>query len=78
MPLPSLAQTILKGVACSPERGFVFSTNQKTPVSGFSKTKRRLDAEMKDTSIGNNPTVYDMQFSDGPSIEPGLFERIIA
>jgi integrase len=50
VPLPSLAQTILKGVACSPERGFVFSTNQKTPVSGFSKTKRRLDAEMKDVA----------------------------
>jgi integrase len=50
VPLPSLAQTILKGVARSPESRFVFSTNQKTPVSGFSKTKRRLDAMMKDVS----------------------------
>ena len=27
---------------------FCFLTNQRTPVSGFSKTKRRVDAMMKD------------------------------
>ena len=34
----------------SPECDFIFSTNQRTPVSGFSRIKRRLDAMMKDVS----------------------------
>jgi integrase len=48
VPLSRLARTILKGISHSPECNFTFSTNQRTPVSGFSKVKRRLDAEMKD------------------------------
>jgi integrase len=48
VPLPLLAQRILKGVTRSPECNFIFSTNQKTPVSGFSKLKRQLDSGMED------------------------------
>ena len=31
-----------------PSRGLVFSTNERTPVSGFSKAKRRLDKAMNE------------------------------
>jgi integrase len=47
VPLPSLARAILAGlkqVAGKP--GYFFSTTGGTPVSGFSKTKRRLDTLM--------------------------------
>jgi integrase len=47
VPLSRLAQTILKSASRSPQCSFVCSTNQRTPVSGFSKAKRGLDAEMK-------------------------------
>ena len=45
LPLPPLAVEILASVTpVSPH--FVFSTNRRTAVSGFSKLKRRLDREM--------------------------------
>jgi integrase len=50
VPLSQSARTILNAVKRSPQCSFVFSTNQRTPVSGFSKTKRRLDALMKDVA----------------------------
>ena len=48
VPLSQSARRILKGVTRSPECNFIFSTNQKTPVSGFSKLKRQLDSGMED------------------------------
>jgi integrase len=50
VPLSQSTQTILSAVKRSPDCRFIFSTNQRTPVSGFSKTKRRMDAMMKDVS----------------------------
>ena len=47
IPLPSAAQEILanvKRIAGKP--GYIFTTNGRTPVSGFSKIKARLDAKM--------------------------------
>jgi integrase len=46
-PLSQLAQEILKGVTRTPDCRFVFSTNARSPVSGFSKVKRRCDSQMK-------------------------------
>ena len=47
LPLPPLPRQIIDGVpAIAGDAGFVFTTNGKTPVSGFSKTKRKLDAAM--------------------------------
>ena len=48
VPLPPLARQILKGVEAVPGGSnlIVFSTNGKTPVSGFSKIKKRLDLLM--------------------------------
>jgi integrase len=46
VPLPPLAQAILTGVKRVEGCKYVFSTNGKTPVSGWSKIKRRLDAAM--------------------------------
>jgi len=43
VPLSSLAKDILAGVARIPNCKYVFSTNGRTPVSGFSKAKRRID-----------------------------------
>ena len=42
VPLSTAAIGILKSLPRS--RGFVFSTNGRTPASGFSKAKRRIDA----------------------------------
>ncbi len=50
VPLSASAIEVLDGMACPngwPRMGFVFSTTGKTPVSGFSKAKRRLDELMK-------------------------------
>ena len=47
VPLPPLAQSILRSVEGLPECGYIFSTNQRTPVSGFSHVKQRVDARME-------------------------------
>ena len=49
VPLSSPAIAVLGEIAGSsdwPRRGLVFSTTGNTPISGFSKAKRRLDQEM--------------------------------
>lgn len=49
VPLSSFAIELLDGLAGGeewPERGLVFTTNRKTPVSGFSKAKRSIDAKI--------------------------------
>jgi integrase len=49
VPLSDLAIEILDEVAGDPawpQRGLIFSTNGRTPVSGFSKAKRKLDEYM--------------------------------
>jgi integrase len=47
VPLPPLARDILAGVRRMPnERGFIFTTNGRTPVSGWSKIKKRADLAM--------------------------------
>lgn len=43
LPLPPLAVEILEGVPRITDCAFVFSTNGRTPVSGFSKVKKQLD-----------------------------------
>jgi integrase len=50
VPLAPLTRAIIAGVERLPECPYVFSTNQRTPISGFSKIKRRLDAKMKDAA----------------------------
>ncbi|MBR1276114.1 site-specific integrase [Bradyrhizobium sp. AUGA SZCCT0283] len=45
VPLPQMARDILASVKT--EGDLIFTTNGKTKVSGWSKTKRRLDAAMK-------------------------------
>ena len=45
VPLPQMARNILDGI--DEHGGLVFTTNLKSPVSGFSKLKRRLDAALK-------------------------------
>jgi integrase len=46
VPLSPLAREVLAGVPRMPNSKFLFSTNGKTPVSGFSKLKARLDRAM--------------------------------
>ena len=43
VPLSPLARGILAGVQRMPNCKYVFSTNGKTPVSGFSKIKKKID-----------------------------------
>ena len=47
VPLSKLAREILQGFEHKPECEFVFSTNGKTPISGFSKIKYQLDKLME-------------------------------
>ena len=46
VPLPPMARDILAGVKRIESSKYVFSTNGRTPVSGWSKIKHRLDAAM--------------------------------
>jgi integrase len=49
VPLSELAVRVLSGVRrIAGSRGLVFTTTGETPVSGFSKVKRRLDAALPD------------------------------
>jgi integrase len=47
VPLPPLARDILASVKPIAGAGLMFTTTGKTPISGWSKTKRGLDAAMK-------------------------------
>ncbi|MFY9957720.1 tyrosine-type recombinase/integrase [Bradyrhizobium sp.] len=61
VPLPSLARDILASVkTISGKPGFVFTTTGNTPVSGFSKTKSRLDQSM--TAAAENDGVEFVPF----------------
>jgi integrase len=44
VPLSPSAREILEGVQRMPNCRFIFSTNGRTPVSGFSKLKKKIDA----------------------------------
>jgi integrase len=46
VPLAPLARDVIASVPRIDGCAFVFSTNGRTPISGWSKTKARLDAEM--------------------------------
>jgi integrase len=51
VPLPPLAREILASVQqVAGKPGYVFTTTGTTPVSGFSKTKRRLDELMAEAA----------------------------
>jgi integrase len=52
IPLSKAAIAVLDGIAADhpwPRTGYVFSTTGKTPVSGFSKAKRRMDELMRES-----------------------------
>jgi integrase len=46
VPLPALALSIINSVPAVGGSALIFTTNGKTPISGFSKSKMALDAEM--------------------------------
>jgi integrase len=48
--LPPLAQQIIAGVPNIAGAAYLFTTNGRTPVSGFSKAKRQLDAAITKTA----------------------------
>jgi integrase len=47
VPMAPLAQDMVAELERRSDCKFMLSTNQKTPVSGFSKLKRRLDSKLK-------------------------------
>jgi integrase len=47
VPLPPLAREIIAGVERLDDCKFAFSTNQRTPIAGFSGAKRGMDALME-------------------------------
>lgn len=68
LPLSVLAVAELEGIKGKgdnwPRRGLLFSTTGKTPVSGFSKAKKRLDAEVAKLNDGealDHWTLHDLR-----------------
>jgi integrase len=71
IPLNDLAMAALNGLAGDeekwPGRGYVFRATAKTPISGFSKAKRALDAKMLDLAredaeaVGDDPDQVTLQ-----------------
>jgi integrase len=67
VPLPPLAREILRGVPQLAGCKFVFSTNGRTPISGFSKYKTRLDAAMLSEALkeqGRDATIPPWRLHD--------------
>lgn len=56
IPLSPLALEVLAGVQRLPDCRFIFSTNGKTPISGFSKMKTALDKIVAKKRIENGAT----------------------
>lgn len=76
VPLPKMARDILKSV--DPHGGLVFTTTGKRPVSGWSKLKRRLDAETKIA----NWRLHDLRRTAATGmadigIEPHIIEAVL-
>ena len=67
------------------EDGYVFTTNGKTPVSGFSKAKRKLDAIMQDLLKAEVLPwrIHDLRrtaathMGEQLDVDPGVIERIL-
>jgi integrase len=52
VPMSPAARELIRGMRRIAACEYIFSTNGRTPVSGFSKAKRQLDAEMADLADG--------------------------
>jgi integrase len=55
LPLPALAREIIAAVPGKPGSDLVFSTTGRSPVSGWSRMKRRLDKAMLDIAKQEKP-----------------------
>ena len=91
VPLSPLAQEMLRDVLEDPlnKSLFVFSTNGKTPVSGFSKFKRRLDRAMLAAAREDDPealiqpwTLHDLRRTAVTGmaeigVEPHIVEAVV-
>lgn len=67
VPLPGSTVTLLDGIAGKerwPRQGLVFPSGKGTPVSGFSKTKRRLDALMQAKAVKEGGAVRPWRTHD--------------
>jgi len=85
IPLSSLAITLLRQAKQhAPENSnFVFSTNGKTPFSGFSKCKKRLDNDLRENAgIENEWRLHDLRRSVASHLAaletpPHVIEKIL-
>lgn len=62
--LPPMARDIVKGVRRIEECRYVFSTKGKTPVSGWSKVKQRIDEHMGAEAKKQNVTLAPWRLHD--------------
>ena len=60
VPLSPQARAIIARVERLPECPFVFSTNQRTPISGFSRVKARLDGQMRERLLPSRPRLVNL------------------
>jgi integrase len=63
VPLPRQAQDLIKSIQPVGTH-FVFSTNGKTPISGWSKTKKRLDLIIENLAAKENAAVAPWRLHD--------------
>ncbi|MGI8851893.1 MAG: tyrosine-type recombinase/integrase [Methyloceanibacter sp.] len=89
VPLPMMVCEILGGVIGDKTSGYVFTTTGKTPVSGFSKLKRKLDERMLAAAHEGDPKatippwrLHDLRrtFITGANeigVEPHIVEAVV-
>lgn len=85
VPLSARALAVFEGAPrIAGEAGFVFTTNGKNPVSGFSKWKARLDSEIKKETGAALPewTIHDLRRSTASGLQRSgipleVIERIL-
>jgi integrase len=61
VPLARLARLIIAGIPRMAGCDYVFSTNGRTPISGFSKYKQRLDAAMLEQAKAEQGTTATIE-----------------
>jgi integrase len=60
VPLPPLARAVIADAEQLPDCAYIFSTNQRTPISGFSKVKKRLDSQMRERLLTSSPRLVNL------------------
>ena len=78
VPLPPLARAVIADAEQLPDCAYIFSTNQRTPISGFSKVKKRLDSQMRERLLTSSPRLVNSCEQHGTSSDTVATSRSAA